>query len=178
MTVHEIDNSLLEQVLSRNESAHATETVDTFDADTIVEVLQSSTESVFSMMCQVDLVRIESPEPAAEFALSGVITISGGLSLGIVVGMSEKLARVATENMLGIQVDGIDSDVLDLVGEIANMIGGKAKEQFSAAELRLGLPTVVRGGADLVEFGCASEVHSFDYTSPAGALQVEIAIKR
>ena len=41
----------------------------------------------------------------------------------------------------------IDDFVRDVVGEMANMIGGQGKRDLAPFELRLGLPQVIHGGA-------------------------------
>ena len=118
--------------------------------DTLAAAARSSAESVFSMMLAMeieplDALEIEEPKP-----YDGVISLVTFTGEWIGAGMfccHEQLACQIGAAMLGHDVTQIDSDVLDGIGEMANMIIGNLKEQLEGrtGPLALSIPTVVYG---------------------------------
>jgi len=65
----------------------------------------------------------------------------------VAVHLPEKVARQITENFLGMEVDGLDDDVKDAMGEVANMVAGGIKIFFTdkGIQAELAIPTTVIG---------------------------------
>ena len=65
--------------------------------------------------------------------------------------------------MLGMEIEEIDADVKDALGEIANMIAGGLKEKFAAEDiaLQLSIPTAISG-------------KSYTISSPSGSNRIVI----
>jgi chemotaxis protein CheX len=109
-----------------------------------------SAESVFSMMLGME---IEPMEPRSENEpnpYDGVVSLVTFTGEWLGAGMfccHEDLACEIGAAMLGHQVTQVDSDVLDGIGEMANMIIGNLKEQLEAktGPLSLSIPMVVYG---------------------------------
>lgn len=80
--------------------------------------------------------------------ISGIIGLGGSLTASIIVHFEKESALKVTSNMLGgIEYKEIDSDVIDAVGEMTNMIAGGIKRELEAIgiELDQSLPIVVSG---------------------------------
>jgi chemotaxis protein CheX len=134
---------------------------------------------VFSTMLKCDLVRgplslNANFQPAHE--VSGIIGLSGRASGTVVVSVDREVAISATEKFLGVRPDTIDSDVIDAIGEITNMIAGRAKAGLEALAMSLALPTVITGKNHTIRFGSNAQTICIPYTSPWGELSVEVGL--
>jgi chemotaxis protein CheX len=104
-------------------------------------------ENVFTGMLGFDLVRThgDSLPVAGESRFIGTVHISGSWHGSVVVECPETFGRIVAAAMFGSAPDEVaDDELVDVVGELANMIGGNVKALLDG-ESQLSLPTVVRG---------------------------------
>lgn len=111
-----------------------------------------------------------------EHDVSGVIGLSGGAVGTVVVSLSRNVAVTATEVLLGTRPETIDADVIDAVGELANMIAGRAKAELEPLALSLALPTVITGTEHTVSFGSAAQAICIPFSCAWGDLSVEVGL--
>jgi len=109
--------------------------------------------------------------------VSGIIGFSNALRGTIVISLDREVALSAAEAFIGQRPETIDSDVLDMVGELANMIAGNAKQRIGTAGISLGLPTVVSGSDIRVSFEPGARVEFLSFATPKGPLCVQWAIR-
>ena len=145
----------------------------------LVQPFIDSTCSVFSMMLgnSIELTDLCNCQGfTSGFDLSGII---GFLALRgtIVVSLDEQTALGAAERLLGMRPEKIDDDVRDMLGELANMIGGNAKERMGDCEIVLGLPTVISGKGHEVSFDAGAEVHKLCFLTQWGPLAIELGLR-
>lgn len=179
---------LIAEVLSQNADKLATAIGPSAGAEgcdnreRLLQALSESAQSVFSKMCGVDL-RAEEPYSGRRsnsdgFVVSGIIGLSGLIRATIVVGLHQELLfHVASEMTDGVK-DEIDDEMIDLVGELANMVGGNAKERMAINALILSLPTVVAGEGHRVAFGSTTNIACIPFESPNGKMTVELGVAR
>ena len=102
--------------------------------------LIASTKAVFKTMLSWE-VTVESVGKYDEFQpgrdVTGIIGLAGAMKGTIVVSVEKEVAFAAAEVFVGVRPSKVDGDVLDLVGELANMIGGGAKERFGNPSIAL-----------------------------------------
>ena len=141
--------------------------------ETIVEAVREATQSVFSMMLSLETQiqphrTVDQPDPVdGVVALIGFTGPWGGTGA---LYCQEELACKMGSAMLMMEVNEINGEVLDGVGEVANMVLGNFKESIETHTGTLGLsvPTVVYGKNfstrsaiksdwTLVPFQCASD---------------------
>ena len=130
-------------------------------------------------MCGIELAAGEarsSQETTPRYDVSGIIGLSDGIKATIVVSVHKELVFQVAENFLGVKPTEIDDDVTDLVGELANMIGGNAKERMTDVSLTLGLPTVVAGENHIVSFGSEMEISALPFESEHGPMVIEVGM--
>ena len=114
------------------------------------------TKGVFSTMVMLE-VAAQTPltEPVVNFheTLTSMVGLAGSYSGILAVHCPKSLSLRITSNMLGMEVDEINDDVNDAMGEIANMIGGDVKHIFSpkGADINLSIPTVIYGSDYMLE---------------------------
>lgn len=129
----------------------------------LVALLIGATESTFTMMLDLPVV----PggyhlEPAIPVNFSGIVSIISfeGSSIGYGrIASSEKLACQIASAMLMTPFDSVTDEVLDAMGEMANLIIGNVKSSLEdeIGPLLLGIPTVISGGKYRTWSGGASD---------------------
>ena len=115
----------------------------------------TSTISVFDTMLGCALTRgtpYVKSNSQPEHEVSGVIGLSGKARGTVVLGLDREVALNATEALLEERPPEINGDVTDAVGELANIIAGRAKAQLEHLALSVSLPTVITGKHHCVEF--------------------------
>jgi chemotaxis protein CheX len=139
----------------------------------------TSAVEVFSTMLECRLTRGElslNPHFQPKHDISGVIGLSGKASGTVVVSVDRNVAISATECMLGQRPASINSDVIDAVGELTNMIAGRAKAGLQHLHMTLALPTVITGQNHVIRFGSAAQTLCIPYTCKWGAISVEVGL--
>ena len=138
-----------------------------------------STMAVFSTMCGCELTSGELSLKTSfrpQYEISGVIGLSGKLAGTVVVSLQKDMALYIAEALLGTRPADIDDDVIDAVGEMTNMIAGKAKGELEAYDMSLSLPTVISGSGHKVQFGSQVKPICIPYSSQHGDLTVEVGL--
>jgi chemotaxis protein CheX len=140
-----------------------------------------STKAIFRTILGWDI-KIASRDQGKEFRsghdVSGIIAFAGGVQGTIVLSIDKQAAFEATKVFTGEWPSSINNDVRDMVAELANMIGGRAKELINIEEIALGLPTSVSGSDHVVSFNAIAEVESVRFRSPGGIISIQIAMQR
>jgi len=126
--------------------------------DTLHEVV----DSVWVSMLGLDMAPSGSEyNPNGDKQLTGCVTITGTWQGAVMIELPEPLARVAAATMFGLTDDELgDEEVLDSLGELANMIGGNIKGLIEG-DCKLSLPTVAEGG-------------NFKVSLPGGHVETEL----
>lgn len=85
-----------------------------------------------------------------------------------------------TSNFLGIEIDEINSDVEDAVGELANMMGGDIKAYLSGTgrDIELSLPTTVAGSEYDFQPSRNAERLAIPFVCDAGEFSVELQLEK
>ncbi|RIK71009.1 MAG: chemotaxis protein CheX [Planctomycetota bacterium] len=107
---------------------------------------------------------------------SGVIGLSGRASGTVVLSLQRAVAIMATEVLLGQKPAAINEDVIDAVGEITNMIAGRAKAGLEHLAMTLALPTVITGKNHIVSFGSATQTIRIPYSCEWGDMVLEVGL--
>ncbi len=115
----------------------------------VITAIQEVIQSVFSETPAIQKASSEAAEKGNQVIAS--IGLSGSLSSSLVVAASEKTACYLVAKMLGGDVKAQSQDMIDGIGEVANIIGGMVKTKLSGEmdTITLSLPTVVSGSNDL-----------------------------
>jgi chemotaxis protein CheX len=134
---------------------------------------------VFSTMLQCELTRGKlaignGAQPTMD--ISGVIGLSGRATGTVVLSLDRAVALSATEILLGQKCTSIDGDVIDAVGELTNMVAGRAKAGLEHLAMSLALPTVITGKNHVISFGSATQTLAIPFTCDWGGLVVEVGL--
>ena len=104
---------------------------------------------IFAAMLQFELVAAHAPilPDGDRSTVTGCVHVTGDWEGAVTFECSELLARRAAATMFALPLDDVsDAEVVDTVGELANMVGGNVKSLLSG-ECGLSLPSV-SGGSD------------------------------
>ena len=139
----------------------------------------ASTSEVFSTMLGCKLTRGElslNMNFQPQHDVSGIIGLSGKASGTVVVSLDRDVATAVTGHMLGERPLTINADVSDAVGEIVNMIAGRAKSNLQELEMALSLPTVITGKNHVIQFGSSTQTICIPYSCEWGELSLEVGL--
>jgi chemotaxis protein CheX len=174
---------ILAAVLERNSSLFATTNFGQTPQDitsNVLHCLETSALRVFNTMCGIELKlekRFKGCFAARQYDASGIITFSGTLQATVALRFQKDLAFACAGALLGMQPKTLDEDVVDVVGEMANMVAGGAKDHILSSGLLLGLPVVVTGLGHKVSLPADMKVSTLHFQSCNGEFVIEIGIK-
>jgi len=114
---------------------------------------------------------------ARSYPISGVIGLSGKAVGTVVVNLSEEVALKAASAMLMVELTELDDEVIDAVGEMANMIAGQAKAELEEYELSVSLPSVITGVGHELRFPSDAKPIVVDFDTDFGPLRLEVGLE-
>lgn len=113
--------------------------------------------------------------PMHEF--SGVIGLSGSSVGMVVLSLSRSMAERATATMLMTEPGELtDAEIVDAVGELANVVAGAAKAKLGETGLSISLPTVVTGTGHEVRFPSEVRPICVPFSSAWGSLTLDVGM--
>lgn len=110
------------------------------------------------------------------YPISGIIGLSGKAVGTVVINVSEELALAAASAMLMEEMTEVNDDVLDAVGELANVVAGQAKVELEEYELSISLPNVVVGAGHSIRFPGTKPL-CVPFESDLGPLRLEVGFE-
>ena len=108
--------------------------------------------------------------------VSGIIGLSGKAVGTVVLSLSESVALKAASTMLMCEVNEINEDVVDAVGELTNMVAGAAKAELEEYELAVSLPNVITGRDHEVRFPSNVQPICVPFKTQWGSLALEVGL--
>jgi chemotaxis protein CheX len=147
------------------------------------EKIIESTAEIFSTMVMME-VTVEDESPPAGRPLidtiSGIIGLAGTYKGVLAIHLPNPVALAITASFLGLEVDEINEDVEDAVGELANMLGGSVKSILSekGRDIDLSLPTTIAGKDYHFQPTKEGEMILTSFACDAGTFTVELQLER
>jgi chemotaxis protein CheX len=151
------------------------------DVNFINPVLKS-TLNIFSTMVRIEP-KVGAPRIKDKNEIIQGKNISGLMSMigrkgnaSVAITFSEAAILQITKNMLpGGEITKIDGMVIDLVGELANMVLGGAKSELENGGyfFKLSLPTIIMGSDYLIAHRTNAPIILLPFTLPEGEFFVE-----
>ncbi len=113
-------------------------------------------------------------------SISGVIGLAGTHKGVLAIHMPKPVAMAITASFLGMDVDEINEDVKDAVGELANMLGGNVKSILSdnGRDIDLSLPSTITGQQYDFEPTKEAERIIIPFRCDAGDFTVELQLEK
>jgi CheY-specific phosphatase CheX len=140
------------------------------------EMLARTVGSVFITMLGLDVSPSEVPWRPAGDRLASYVHLTGDWNGAILLECTRQQARCFAGLILSTDPPAtVDDDVRDVMGELANVIGGNMKCGMSTAG-RLSMPIVIEGGdSDIVSFDMKDR-ERLTFESSAGHFWVSILV--
>ncbi len=112
--------------------------------------ITAATQDVFSTMIMMELeagTPLEGRGKGFATHISSLIGLGGQIRGMLAVHCPENVAKSITSGFLGMEVEELDEDVKDAIGEVANMVAGNLKAFFTGQgiDIALAIPTSVIG---------------------------------
>lgn len=121
-----------------------------------IQGVEELVQTMLQTSCRVDA------SPGSEDAdVSGVISMAGEINAQLALSFPKRTARRMVAQMLAIEESEVDEAILgDGVGEMANIVAGRAKARFGGgdAPLQLSLPSIIIGSHHDISFFRARDV--------------------
>ncbi len=143
------------------------------------EYITAATLEVFAAMIFIEItpgVPLTDPDDAIESNLTSMIGLAGDLRGVLAVHCPEATAKGITGAMLGMDIDAIDEDVKDAIGEIANMVAGGLKTALlsEGMETELAIPTTAVGKSIRTSGLAGAPRFIIPFSTPAGDFGIEL----
>lgn len=134
-------------------------------------------ESIYSTMLDQPIRALDPVAPALTDKVTSSVYLEGSWNGGVALQCSHRYACLVAARFLGIDPpEKVNDDVRDVLGELANMIGGNLKSCMGT-DVRLSLPSVIDGSNYEIRI-CGSEGHEdLKFDSPDGEFWVRIISK-
>lgn len=118
--------------------------------DALVKHLIDDTRNIFSTMMGLELMHLPlEVDPMNHFndCISSMVGLAGTYNGLISIHQPISLGTKVAGAMLDAELDQVDQDVLDALGEIANMVAGNFKQHLSkgGGDIRISTPSVATG---------------------------------
>lgn len=147
------------------------------------KIIAETTEEIFNSMIFIDISAqppLESEKQVLGCHISGMIGLTGDLTAMLGIHCPNHVGLAITGAMLGLEIQEVDADVKDALGEISNMIAGGIKERLGAEkiELELAIPTAVTGKSYTISAPKNSSRVVVPFAIDQGRFYVEIKYQR
>ena len=145
--------------------------------------IAAATQEIFSSMVMLDVSPGEpftrDDSPLAN-SISGIIGLAGAVKGMLAIHLPNDAAIAITTAFLGMDVEEVDEDVCDAIGELANMLGGSVKAILdpSGSEVQLSMPSAIHGEEYAVDCLADSESVSVPFTFDGQKFMVELQISQ
>ena len=145
--------------------------------------ISDSTQEIFSSMVMLD---VSSGEPFKRDdsklinSISGIIGLAGAVKGMLAIHLPNEAAMAVTTAFLGMDVEEIDEDVCDAIGELANMLGGSMKSILdpSGSEIQLSMPSAIHGEEYAVDCLTDSESVTVPFEFNGQTFMVELQLSQ
>ncbi len=141
-----------------------------------------STIEIFTTMVMMDISVVEEDvEKSGKLndSITGLIGLAGTHKGVMAIHIPNKVAFAITSNFLGMDVNEVNEDVEDAVGELANMLGGNVKTILSekGRDIELSLPSTISGSQYDFQPTKDSEKILISFLTEAGEFLVELLLE-
>jgi chemotaxis protein CheX len=148
----------------------------------IQDKMIDSTKEIFSsmVMMEISVKEIMSSHGPLHDTITGMIGLAGTHKGILAVHVPYAVAKAITSSFLMMDVDEINEDVHDAIGEIANMLGGNVKTILSdnGRDIDLSLPSTIAGAE--YSFSSDKDVEKVivEFDTGQGTFMVEMDLEK
>ncbi len=146
-----------------------------------VQDISASTQEIFSTMIMLDVAPGEAfrrTDSHLKNSVSGIVGLAGETKGMLSIHLPLETALAVTTAFLGMEVEEIDEDVCDAIGELANMLGGclKAAIDPSGSKVQLSMPSAIHGEEYTIDCLADADLISVPFTFAEHSFIVELQV--
>jgi chemotaxis protein CheX len=109
--------------------------------------------------------------------ISGIIGLSGGARGMVALAFPAATAVALANRMIGDSHTGLDAEVADAVGELANIVAGYAKQGLSEFNVTISLPSIILGSGHKIREPRDGLSFGVPFRSTAGDFDLILCLK-
>lgn len=145
------------------------------------ECVAEATQDMIGKLCDMQLVAEDEDEAVRSGNIVlGMISILGDVQWSVVLGFTREAAAGAASKFAGCEIPPDSPEMGDAIGEIANIVGGRAKQILSSQALNvsISLPTVISAAEFkiLIQRKRKTSAAYSHFNSPVGKLWCEVTV--
>ena len=142
-----------------------------------------STQEIFSSMIMLDVTPGEPyrrKNSKLSHCVSGIIGLAGNTKGLLAIHLPYTAALAITGAFLGMDVEEIDDDVRDAIGELANMLGGNVKAALDpkGTEIQLSMPSCISGDEYSIDCDADAEEITVPFELNGETFLVELQLSK
>lgn len=111
------------------------------------------------------------------WSISGIIGLAGQVIGVVIISFPNTTALKLTAVLTGESTAIIDDTVVDMVGEVVNIIAGNAKKDMEEFQIAISLPSVVKGPNHSFPRVGGTPLVAIPFTSDKGDFRVLVSMK-
>lgn len=143
--------------------------------------IADATQEIFSSMVMLEVTPgkpFKRADSTLVNSISGIIGLAGTTKGMLAIHLPDKAALAVTTAFLGMDVEEIDEDVCDAIGELANMLGGSMKAILdpNGSKVQLSMPSAVHGKEYAVDCLADAESVTVPFAFNGQTFMVELQI--
>ena len=140
-----------------------------------------STSNVFETMVgitpEVGRPSLKTSPDQGKSYISGVIGLSGEVTGNVVLSFPKVIALKVVSAVLGMETKIIDDTVTDAIGELTNIIAGRAKEGMKGLKVSISIPSVIVGNDHSVRRPTDIPCVAIPFSTEWGDFTVDVSMK-
>jgi len=153
------------------------------EADLARRVICDVQELFRTMVGRDDLLHLPlmvDPVTHFEECVTAMVGLAGSYNGMISLHAPRNLALDFTSGMLGMEAAGLDEEVHDAMGELANMIAGAFKHHLSSTglDIRISLPSIITGNEYFIATGKPDDTLSLGFATDREWFLVSAVLER
>lgn len=142
-----------------------------------------ATQEIFSSMIMLEVTPGEPfsrKQGAITHSISGIIGLAGSMKGLLAIHLPNQAAIAVTSAFLGMEVEEVDDDVQDAIGELANMLAGSLKSALdpSGSEMQLSMPSAIHGEEYSVDCLAGATTVAVPFTFNGDQFMVELQYRQ
>jgi chemotaxis protein CheX len=110
--------------------------------------------------------------------ISAIIGLAGDILGAIVLSFTRETAIAMASRFSGQKHMAVSKEVLDVVGELVNIIAGNAKKDLMDFRIEISLPGVITGNKYKINWPQGVPVITIPFESDAGSFTVNVSFKQ
>lgn len=109
--------------------------------------------------------------------VTGIIGLAGETVGAVVLSFSRDTAIGIASKMAGKKYLNLSNEVIDIVGELVNIVAGNAKRDLLEFRINISLPGVLIGEGSKIKWPASVPVITIPFQSEVGAFSVNVSLR-